>query len=126
MLGVGRGERHRDELASGDLALIYLAAPTAHFIGRVEVASAVHDWTPPEETAYPGDEPSGVLVSQVEVWDRAVPMDAVVHRIDPTAANPLVQANAAAGFHMGVVRITSDEYEAALALSRETRETEAT
>jgi hypothetical protein len=46
-------------------------------------------------------------------------MDAAVQRIDPAAANPLVQANAAAGFRMGVVRITGDEYDAALALSRE-------
>jgi hypothetical protein len=123
MWGVGRDERHRDELASGDLALIYLAAPDGQFIGRVNVATAVHDWTPSEKTAYPGDSPSGVLVSQVEQWGPAVPMNAVVQRIDPTASNPLVQANAAAGFQMGVVRITSDEYEAALGLSREVRKT---
>jgi hypothetical protein len=50
-------------------------------------------------------------------------MDAVVERIDPTASNPLVQRNAAAGFPMGVVWITEDEYEAALALSQEARGT---
>jgi hypothetical protein len=123
MWGVGRDERHRDELAPGDLALIYVAAPEARFIGRAEVATEVHDWTPSEAEAYPGDPPTGVLLSHVEEWHPAVPMDAVVQRIDPTASNPLVQANAAAGFRMGVVRITRGEYEAALALSREARGT---
>jgi hypothetical protein len=119
MWGVGRDELHRDELAPGDLALIYLAGPEGQFIGCVEVATAVHDWTPQEKTAYPGDSRSGVLLSQVEQWSPAVPMNAVVQRIDPTGSNPLVQANALAGFQLGVVRITSDEYEAALALGRE-------
>jgi hypothetical protein len=44
-----------------------------------------------------------------------------VQRIDPTGSNPYVQENAAAGFRTDVVRITDDEYEAALALSREVR-----
>jgi hypothetical protein len=123
MWGVGRPERHRDALAPGDLALIYLATPEAEFIGRAELATAVHDWTPSEAEAYPGDSPSGVLLAHVEEWDPAVPMDAVMQRIDPTASNPRVQANAAAGFRMGVVRITGDEYETALALSREARGT---
>jgi hypothetical protein len=87
------------------------------------VRDSVHDWTPSEAEAYPGDSPSGVFLSHVEEWDPVVPMDTVVERIDPTASNPLVQANAAAGFRMGVVRITGDEYEAALALSREARGT---
>jgi hypothetical protein len=122
-VGVGRQERHRDALSPGDLVLIYLPAPEAEFIGRAELASAVHDWTPSEAEAYPGDSPGGMLLSQVEEWAPAVPMDAVVQRIDPTASNRLVQANAAAGFPTGVVRITGDEYEAALALSREARGT---
>jgi hypothetical protein len=121
MWGVSRQERYRDALAPGDLALIYLPAPEAAFIGRAELATAVHDWTPSQAEAYPGDSASGVLLAHVEVWDPAVPMDAVVRRIDPTASNPLVQVNAAAGFRMGVVRITSDEYENAVALSREVR-----
>ena len=50
-------------------------------------------------------------------------MEAVVQRIDPTGSNPLVQANAAAGFRSDVVRITGDEYEATVALSREARGT---
>ena len=123
MWGVSRHERHRDALAPGDLALIHLPAPEAEFIGRAELATAVHDWTPSEAEAYPGDSPSGVLLSHVEEWDPAVSMDTVVQRIDPTASNPLVQANAAAGFRMGVVRITGDEYESTLALSREARKT---
>ena len=123
MWGIGDDERHRDELAPGDLALIYVATPEGAFIGRAELATAVHEWAPSEADTYPGDRPSGVVLSHVEPWDPAVPMDAVVERIDPTASNPLVQANAAAGFRMGVVRITGDEYEAALALSHEARGT---
>ncbi len=121
MWGVGRDERHCDELAPGDLALIYLPAPEAEFIGRAELATAVHDWTLSEAESYPGDSQSGVVLSHVEQWDPAVPMDTVVRRIDPTGSNPLVQANAAVGFRMGVVLITRDEYENALALSREAR-----
>lgn len=123
MWGVGRHERHCDALAPGDLALIYLTAPDAEFIARVEVATAVRDWTPAEARAYPGNAPSGVLLSDVEEWNPAVPMGAVVQRIDPTASNPLVQANAAAGFRTGVVLITAGEYESTLALSREARGT---
>jgi hypothetical protein len=122
MWGVGRHERHRDALAPGDLVLIYLATP-GEFIGRAELATALHDWTPSEAQAFRGDSPSGVLLSHVEGWEPAVPMHAVVERIDPTASNPLVQENAVAGFRTGVVQITGDEYEAALALSRETRGT---
>jgi hypothetical protein len=123
MWGVRRNEPHRDELAPGDLVLIYLAPPKARFIGRAEVATAVHDWTPSETDSYPGDPSSGVVLAHVEEWDPGVPMDAVVQRVDPTSSNPLVQANAAAGFPFGLVRISAREYEAALALSREARET---
>jgi hypothetical protein len=97
------------------------AGAEAEFIGRAELATGAHDWTPSEADAYPGDSPSGASLCHVEEWDPVVPMDAVVRRIDPTASNPLVQANAAAGFRMGVVRITREEYEDALALSREAR-----
>jgi hypothetical protein len=123
MWGIGSEERHRDALAPGDLALIYLATTEGEFIGRTELATAVHDWTPTEAEAYPGDSPSGVLLSHVEEWDPAVPMDTVVPRIDPTASNPRVQANATAGFQTGVVRITADEYETVLVISREARGT---
>lgn len=50
-----------------------------------------------------------------------MPLATVVRRIDPTGSNPLGQTNAAVGFRMGVARITGDEYENALALSRESR-----
>lgn len=122
MWGVGRNERHRDALARGDLALVYLPAPAAEFIARVELATAVHDWTPSELEAYPGNSPSGVLLSDVEEWDPAVSMDAVVRLIDPTASNPVVQKNAAVGFGSQVVRITDEEYQAAVELSRQGRE----
>lgn len=121
MWGVGRNERYHDVLAPGDLALIYVSAPEAEFIGRVELATAVHDWTPSEAAAYPGDSAGGVRLAHVEEWEPAVPMDTVVQRIDPAGSNPLVQANASVGFRTGVVRITADEYENALALSREAR-----
>ncbi len=118
MWGVGDDEPHRDALAPGDLVLIYSAREAA-FIGSAELATAVHDWSPSEARAYSGMWPSGVSLSGVEEWNPAVPMDAVVQRIDPTASDARIQANAAAGFQMGVVRITADEYEAALVLSRE-------
>jgi len=102
--GVARGERHGDVLAPGDLALIYVEAE-AEFIGRVELATAARDCE--------------VSLAWVEEWDPGVTMDAVVQRIDPTASNPYVQANAASGFQADVVLITADEYEAAVALSRE-------
>jgi hypothetical protein len=120
MWGIGRDERHGQELAPGDRALIYLAEERV-FIGRAELATPVHDWNPSEADTHAGDTPSGVVFSHVEEWDPAVSMDSVVQRIDPTGSNPLVQENAAAGFRMGVVRITDGEYEAALALSPQTQ-----
>lgn len=123
MWWIGDDEPHRDDLAPGDVALIYAAAPADEFIGRAEIATVVHGWTSSEADADPGDSPGGVLLAHVERWDPAVPMETVVRRIDPTASNPLVQANAALGFRMGVVRITGDEYETVLALVREARTT---
>ena len=60
MWGIDADEAHRDALAAGDLVLVYLGAPGQEFIGRAELASAVHDWTASEAQAYPGDSPSGV------------------------------------------------------------------
>ena len=97
----------------------FLAAPEEEFIGCVELATAVHAWTPSEASAYPGDSAGGVLLARVSEWDLTVPMASVVQRIDPTGSNPIVQENAALGFRMGVVLITAEEYENALALSRE-------
>ena len=58
MWGVDAGEHHRDALATGDLALIYLGAPERVFIGRAELASAAHDWAPSEANVYTGDSPA--------------------------------------------------------------------
>ena len=119
MWGIADDERHRDALAPGDRVLIYLAPPVAELIGRAVLATAAHAWGAAEAQAYPGDSAGGVLLSAVERWERAVPMATVVTRIDPTGSNPAVQANATAGFRTGVVRITEDEYEAAVSASRE-------
>ncbi len=110
MWGIDADEPHRNALASGDLILIYLGAPQREFIGRAALASAVHDWTPSEARVYPGDSPSGVLLAQVEEWDPPVPMNTVLSQIDPAG-------NAKADFQAGVVRITANEYETALAVA---------
>jgi len=57
---------------------------------------------------YPGDSPAGVLLAQVEEWNPPVPMSTVLAQIDRSAG-------ARADFEVGVVRITADEYETALA-----------
>ena len=106
MWGIDADERHRNALAPGDLIVIYLGAPKREFIGRAELASAAHDWTPSEAEAYPGDSPGGVLLAQVEEWDPPVPMSAVLSQIGPSE-------NAKAEFEAGVVRITANEYESA-------------
>jgi hypothetical protein len=110
MWGIGTAERHRDELAAGDLVLLYLGAPDREFIGRAELASAVHDWTPSEARVYPGESPAGVLLAEVEAWDPPVSMYAVLSQIDPAE-------KAKADFEMGVVRITAGEYETAVAVA---------
>ena len=110
MWGVDADEPHRGALAAGDLVLVYLGAPDREFIGRAELASAVHDWTPSEAQVYPGDSPSGVSLAQVEEWDPPVPMNAVLSLIDPAE-------NAMADFETGVVRITANEFETALAVA---------
>jgi hypothetical protein len=110
MWGIDADEPHRDALAAGDLTLIYLGAPERKFIGRAELASAVRDWTPSEAQGYPGDSPAGVLLAQVEEWDPPVPMSTVLSQIDPAE-------NARADFEAGVVRITANEYETALAVA---------
>ena len=110
MWGIDADEPHRNVLAPGDLILIYLGAPEREFIGRAELASAAHDWTPSEAQVYPGDSPSGVLLAQVEGWDPPVLMNTVLSQIDPAG-------NAKADFQAGVVRITANEYETALAVA---------
>ena len=110
MWGIDADEPHCGALAAGDLVLVYLGAPDRKFIGRAELSSAVHDWTPSEAQVYPGDSPSGVSLAQVEEWDPPVPMHAVLSQIDPAE-------NARADFETGVVRITAHEYETALAVA---------
>ncbi len=110
MWGVHADEPHCDALASGDLVLIYLGAPEREFIGRAELASAVHEWTPSEAEVNPGVSRSGVLLAQVEAWDPPVPMNTVLAQIDPAE-------NARADFEVGVVRITVGEYETTLAVA---------
>ena len=111
MWAVHADEPHRDALAAGDLVLVYLGAPDREFIGRAELASAVHDWTPSEAQVYPGGSPSGVSLAEVEEWDPPVPMNAVLSQIDPAE-------NARADFgRTGVVRITPGEFETAVAVA---------
>jgi hypothetical protein len=110
--GVDADEPHRDALAPGDLVLVYLGAPDREFVGRAELASAVHDWTPSEAAAYPGGSTSGVALAEVEEWAPPVPIDAVLSQLDPSE-------NAKADFRVGVVRITANEYETTLAVAAE-------
>jgi hypothetical protein len=110
MWGVDGDEPHCDALAAGDLVLVYLGAPDREFIGRAELASAVHDWTPSEAQMYPGDSLSGVSLAQVEEWNPPVPMNAVLSQINPIG-------NARADFDTGVVRITANEFETALVVA---------
>jgi hypothetical protein len=110
MWGVDPDEKHGDSLAPGDLVLIYLGAPERQLIGRAELASAVHDWTPSEAQVYPGDCRGGVLLALVEDWDPPVAMNTVLAEIDTSEG-------ARADFEMGVVRITAHEYETALAVA---------
>lgn len=107
--GVDRDEPHRDALAAGDLALIYLGAPIWEFIGRATLASGAHSWTPSEAGAYPGHSDAGVVLSDVEKWDTPVPMDLVLARLAPS---PLARAD----FDNGIVEITEYEYDTVLAL----------
>ena len=115
-----RGERHCGALAPGDLVLIHVGQPRCEFIGSAELASAYRDWTA-EGGAPPEARSGGVSLTDVDEWPHAVPLAVAVHRIDPTASNPYVQANAA-GFHSGDVAITAGEYAAVMALSREARQ----
>jgi hypothetical protein len=110
MWGIDADERHRSALAPGDLVLIYLGAPERQLIGRAELASAVHHWTPSEGQVYPGDSPGGVLLARVEEWDPPVPMNSVLSQIEPAG-------DAKADFEAGVVRITANEYEIACAVA---------
>ena len=110
---VSRDERHRDALASGDLALVFVAL-TREFVGRAELKTTFLDPMPSDPaTSSPGV--SGVLLGDVEDWTSGVPLDVAVQRIDPKGSNPYVQANAA-GFRAGVVQITVKEFDIVVSL----------
>jgi len=113
---LGRDERHCDALAAGDLVLVFIAL-TREFVGRARLATAFLDPIP-VDGATSGPAVSGVLLDDVEEWTSGVPLDVAVQRIDPTASNPYVQANAA-GFRAGVVQITVGEYDTVMALHEE-------
>ena len=110
---VSRDERHRDALAPGDFALVFVAL-TREFVGRAELKTSFLDPMPPDPAAS-GPAVSGVLLGDVEDWTSGVPLDVAVQRIDPEGSNPYVQANAA-GFHAGVVQITVKEYDIVVSL----------
>ena len=110
---VSRDERHRDALAPGDLALVFVAL-TREFVGRTELKTTFLD-PMPSDPAASGPAVSGVLLGDVEDWTSGVPLDVAVQRIDPNGSNPYVQANAA-GFRAGVVQITVKEYDIVVSL----------
>jgi hypothetical protein len=113
---IGREERHRDALAPGDLVLVFVSL-TREFVGRAELETTFLDPMPSNPAIF-GAAVSGVVLGDVEQWTSGVPLDVAVQRIDPTASNPYVQANAA-GFRAGVVQITVEEYEIVTALRDE-------
>ena len=106
-------EHHRDALAPGDLALIFVAL-TREFVGRVELKTKFLD-PMPSDPASSGPAASGVLLKNVEDWKSGVPLNVAVKKIDPNESNPYVQANAA-GFRAGVVQITVEEYRIVVSL----------
>ena len=117
---VGREERHRSALASGDLVLVFVGV-TSEFVGRAQLETEFLDPMPVDAAAF-GPAVSGVVLTDADAWTSGVPLADAVQRIDPTGSNPYVQANAA-GFRSGVVQITADEYDKILSLHDEARST---
>ena len=93
-------ERHLDALGAGDLALVYIGPPLREFWGCVELASAVEAWS----------DGQGVALARVDWWGPAVPVEAVLERVDKSAG-------ARAEFDTGVLAITEAEYTTTLALA---------
>jgi len=85
-LVVNRGEHHRDALAPGDLALVFVAV-TREFVRRVELKTTFLD-PMPSDLATSGPAVSMVLLGDVEDWTSGVPLDVAVKRIDPKGSNP--------------------------------------
>src|SRR5262245_51118888 len=83
---VSREEQHRDALALGDLALVFVAL-TRDFVGGVELKTTFLD-PMPSDPATSGPAVSGVLLGDVEDWTSGLPLDVAVKRIDPKGSNP--------------------------------------
>jgi hypothetical protein len=109
MWGIGAKTPNRSALAPGDRVLIYVGAPEYEFIGDAGLGSPTHEWTPQEAAQYPGSFEAGVIFSRAEAWPHPVPMKSVLQRLVPKETNP------GAHFFSGVVRITSEDYEAVVA-----------
>lgn len=109
---VDAAEPHGRSLTSGDLVLVYMAAPLRILVGRAALASAVQDQRPPEDSAGAVGMGPGVALIDIEVWDPPVGMQEVLARIDRSAG-------ARADFDTGVVRITEDEYAIAVTVAAE-------
>lgn len=110
---VGGDERHRDALGAGDLVLVFVAG-TREFVGRAVLKTGFLDPVPAGPAAS-GPQAGGVLLDEVDDWTLGVPLAAAVQAVDPRGSNPSVQANTA-GFRVGVVQITRNEYDTVLAL----------
>lgn len=109
---VDAAEPHQESLSSGDLVLLYVAAPLQVFIGRAALASVVQDQRSSKGSDPAADTGLGVALTDVEEWDPPVEMHEVLARIDRAAG-------ARADFEAGVVRITEAEYAAALTVAGE-------
>ncbi len=106
---------HRDALAAGDIALIYVAAPDRVFIGRAELASAVQPLTASATHADRDELRSGVVLGRVDAWDPPVRMETVLARLGPS---PYAKAD----FSTDVVRISPHEYQTATVVAAEGRQ----
>ena len=89
-LVVNRGENHRDALAPGDLALVFVAL-TREFVARAEIKTTFLDPMPSDQ-ATSDRAMSGVLLVDVEDWTSGVPLDVAVKRIDPRGSTPTNRA----------------------------------
>ena len=87
---VGRDERHRGDLAPGDLVLVFVGL-TREFVGRAELESTFLD-PMPSDLVTSGQAVSGVLLGDVEQWTSGVPLDVAVKRIDPRGSTPTNRA----------------------------------
>jgi hypothetical protein len=110
MWGIGAKTPNRLSLAPGDRVLIYVGAPEYEFIGHAQIGSGTHEWTPQEAAQYPGTFEGGVIFGEAEVWSHPVPMKSVLPQLVLKETNPNAQ------FFSGVVRVTTGDYEAVVAV----------